>query len=216
MLDLFFFGGYVPAVFTLDGGRLDPLWLLFTRERAISGERLGVEFTVVGGEAFAGGKLKLPAVHGAGEDAVLYFAEAREIGLEVGAAALDAVAVAFTKLVLRCLLRVVAFDILDAFWREALEKDVNVFVVWSLALRFKATGEEEVVDPVLDVANDAGLDEGGVYLEAVLPLFVMPWIDFALLEIDDHRLLAAVDEQAAIDADTGEVRVFQQWLEPVT
>ncbi len=189
-----FFGWYVPAVFAFDGGWLDPLLRFFTRECTIGGERLGVEFAIVGGEAFAGGKLKLPAVHGAGEDAVLYLGETRKISLEVGAAALNTIAVAFPELMLRRLFRVVAFDVLDAFGREALEKDVDVFVVWSLALRFKATGEEKVVDPVFDVADDAGLDEGGINLETVLPLFVVPWIDFALLEIDDHRLLAAVDE----------------------
>ena len=50
-----------------------------------------------------------------GEDAVLYFAEACQVSLEMWAAALHAVTVAFPKLVFRRLFRVIAFDILDAF-----------------------------------------------------------------------------------------------------
>ena len=184
--------------------------LLFTScWSAVFGETLGVELAVVRGEALAGGQLELPAMHGTGEDAVLYLAKTCKIGLEMWTAALDAVAIALPELLLRRLFSIVAFDILDALGREALEENVDVFVIRSLALCFEATGEEEIVDPVLDVTDDAGFDESRVNLEAVFPLFIVPWVDLTLLEIHDHRLLSTVDEEAPVDADAGEIGVFQ-------
>ena len=63
-----------------------------------------MEVFVVAGQAFAGGDVELPAVEGAGEDAVLDLAEAGQVGLQVRAAALDAVAAALPGLLLRLLL----------------------------------------------------------------------------------------------------------------
>src|SRR5437868_5459556 len=55
-------------------------------------QRLAEQTPVVRGEAAARRELELPAVQRARQDAVLDHAEARQIGLQVRAAALDAVA----------------------------------------------------------------------------------------------------------------------------
>jgi len=47
------------------------------------------------GEAAASSQLELPAMHGTCEHAIFYMGEARQVGLQVGTAALDAVAMAF-------------------------------------------------------------------------------------------------------------------------
>src|SRR5579885_1064809 len=108
-------------------------------------------------------------MHGAGEHAVLDFGEARQVGLEVRAAALDAVAVALPELLVRRLLGVVALGVLQAFGREALEEIVDVLVVGSLALSLEATGEENLVDPVLLMVNDAVFEQRAVDVEAIVP-----------------------------------------------
>src|SRR5947207_15333602 len=140
---LFFFGWYIPAVFTLDSGRPDPLLLLFTScWSAVFGEMLGVELAVVRGEALAGGQLELPAMHSTGEDALLYLAETCKVGLEMWTAALDAVAIALPELLLRRLFSIVAFDILDALGRESLDENVAVSAISSHSTCFEATGGE--------------------------------------------------------------------------
>ena len=60
---------------------------------------LGIERVAFRGQAASGCQFKLPAVHCAGQDAVLYFGEAGQVGFEMGAAALDAIAVAFPELI---------------------------------------------------------------------------------------------------------------------
>ena len=116
----------------------------------------------------------MPAVHGAGQDAVLDFGEACQVGLQVGAAALDAVAVAFPELLHGGLLGVVALRVLQAFGREAFEEVVDVFVVGSLTLRLEAAGEKDLVDPVLFMMDDAILEQGAIDVKAVIPLFIPP------------------------------------------
>src|SRR5260221_12766993 len=108
-------------------------------------------------------------MHGACQNAVLDLAKACKIGLEMWTAALDAVAIAFPELVFRIFFSVVPFNILNTFRREAFEENVDIFVVGTLALSFEAAGEEEIVDPVLHVTNNAGFDQSGVHLEAVFP-----------------------------------------------
>src|SRR5579885_3695321 len=115
-------------------------------------------------------------MHGAGEHAVLDLGEARQVGLEVGTAALDAVAVAFPELLVRRLLGVVALGVLQAFGREALEEVVDVLVVGSLALGFEAAGEENLVDPVLFMMNDAVFEQRAVDMEAIVPLLILPGV----------------------------------------
>src|SRR2546421_7311672 len=110
---------------------------------------LRVEWMSLRSQAATGGQLELPAVHGAGEDAVLNFGEAGQVGFQMGAAALDAIAVAFPQLLHGGLLGGVTLGVLQAFGREAFEEVVDVFVVGSLTLRLEAAGEKDLVDPGL-------------------------------------------------------------------
>ena len=104
--------------------------------------RLRIEWMALGSEAAPGSQFKLPAMHCAGQHAVLDAGEARQVGFEVGAAALDAIAVALPQLLHCRLLGVVAFGVLQAFRREALEEVVDVLVIGSLTLRLEAAGEQ--------------------------------------------------------------------------
>src|SRR5215469_7309254 len=99
---------------------------------------LRIERVALRSEAAPRSQLELPAVHGAGQHTILNLCEAREIGLQVRAAPLDAIAVAFPELLHRRFLGVVPLGVLQAFGRETLEEIVNVLVVRSLALRLEA------------------------------------------------------------------------------
>src|SRR5258706_4894152 len=178
-------------------------------------QALREELAIIGSQASACGQFKLPTMHGTCQDTVLDLAKACEIGLEMWTAALDAVAIAFPELVFRIFFGVVSFNILNTFRRETFEENVDIFVVGTLALSLKATGEKEVIDPALHVTNNAGFDQSGVHLEAILPSFASPWIYLALLEVDHHSLLATVDEQASIDTHTGKVSNLQEGFEPI-
>src|SRR6266567_7424566 len=76
---------------------------------------LAEELTIVGGQALACCQFKLPAVHSTCQDTILNLAKTREVGLEMGAAPLDAVAIAFPELVFRVFFRVIPFNILNTF-----------------------------------------------------------------------------------------------------
>jgi len=97
-------------------------------------------------------------VHGTRQNAILYLAEAGEVGLQVRAAPLDTVTIDFPELVLWGLFGVVSLNVLKPLGRRALEENVHVLVVWSFALRLEAAGEEEIVHPILYMANNAGFD----------------------------------------------------------
>src|SRR5207249_2561805 len=71
-------------------------------------ERFREQPPVVRGQAATGGELELPAVQRAGEHAVLDDAEARQVGLQMRAAPLHAVAGALEEFPLRQLLGVAA------------------------------------------------------------------------------------------------------------
>src|SRR5262249_49281535 len=130
--------------------------------------RFGAEVPVVAGQALAGGDVELPTVKGAGEDPVLDLPEAGQVGLQVRAAALDAVPTALPRLLLRLLLGVEPLGVLDALGREALEKAVDILVVRTVALRRETAGEKNLVHPILVVPLDARLDERRVEEEPVL------------------------------------------------
>src|SRR5215469_222449 len=55
---------------------------------------LRIESMPLRGEAAASSQFELPAVHCTGEHTIFYLRKARQVGLQVGTAALDAVAVA--------------------------------------------------------------------------------------------------------------------------
>ncbi len=57
--------------------------------------RLRIESMPLGGEAAASSQFELPAVHCTSEHAIFYMRKARQVGLQMGTTALDAVAVAF-------------------------------------------------------------------------------------------------------------------------
>src|SRR5947209_8630284 len=166
-------------------------------------------------QAATGGQLELPAVHGAGEDAVLDFGEAGQVGFQVGAAPLDTVAVAFPQLLHGGLLGVVALGILQAFGREAFEEVIDVFVISSLTLGLEAAGEKYLVDPVLFMMDDTVLEQGAVDVKAVIPLFILPGVDAARMEIKHDLLHVAVDQYPPVDAYRRQVCYLHEWLEPV-
>src|ERR1700730_7640362 len=145
--------------------------------------RLRVQRMSLRGQTASGGKLELPAVHGQCQHPVLDFGEARQVGFQVRAAALDAVTVALPELLYGSFFGVIAFGVLQAFGREAFEEVIDVLVVGSFALRLEATGEENLVDPVLFMMNDAVFQQGAVNVEAVIPLFLVPGVDAARMEI---------------------------------
>ena len=86
-------------------------------------------------------------------------------------AALDTIAVAFPKLLYGGLFSIVALGILQAFWGEAFEEIVNVLVICTFALCLEAAGEEDLVDPVFLVMNDAIFKKRRVNMKAIIPLF---------------------------------------------
>src|SRR5258706_16343439 len=131
------------------------------------------------------------------------------------AAPLDAIAIALPQLVYRRLFGVVTLCILQALRRETLEKIIDVLVVRSLALRLEATGEENLVDPVLFVVNNAVFEQSAINVEAIIPFFAIPRIDTARVKIKHDLLHIAVDQDAPIDADAGQVGLFQQRLKPI-
>src|SRR6266487_1528789 len=87
-------------------------------------------------------------------------------------ATLDAIAVAFPELLYSSLFGVVAFGILQAFRREALEEIVYILVVRSLTLCLEAAREENLVDPVFLVMHNAVFEKRRVNVETVIPLLV--------------------------------------------
>ena len=64
-------------------------------------QRLCVERMALGGQTAPGLQIKLPAMHCAGQDAILNLRKARQISLQVRTAALDAVTVSFPELLIR-------------------------------------------------------------------------------------------------------------------
>src|SRR5260221_3102511 len=119
--------------------------------RPLIRNRLRIERVALRSKAAPRSQLKLPAVHGASQHAILNLCEAREIGLQVRAAPLDAIAVAFPELLYCRFLGVVPLGILQAFGRQALEEVVNIFVVRPLALRLEAAEEENLFVPFFSV-----------------------------------------------------------------
>jgi hypothetical protein len=113
----------------------------------------------------------LPAMHRAGQDAVLDMRKTCQICLQMRAASLNAIVIAFPELFYGGLFGIIALGILQAFWREALEEIVHVLVVRSLALGLEAAGKENLVDPVLLVVNDAVFEKRRVNVKTVIPLF---------------------------------------------
>src|SRR5258708_15771089 len=176
--------------------------------RPLIRNRLRIERVALRSKAAPRSQLKLPAVHGASQHAILNLCEAREIGLQVRAAPMVAIAVAFPELLYCRFLGVVPLGILQAFGRQALEEVVNIFVVRSLALRLEAAGEENLVDPVLLVMEDAVFDQGMVYVKAVIPLFAIPCIYAARMVVKHNLLHVAIDQHAPIDPDTGQVSLL--------
>src|SRR6266511_3524909 len=174
---------------------------------------------VVGGEAAPGRQVELPAVHPAGEHAVLDVAELRQVRLQVRAAALDQVAVHLDQLLHRRLLRVPALGVLEPLRRQRLEPVVDVLVVGPLAGGLEAAGQEQLVHPVLFVVDDAGLHQRPVDPEAVAERLALPGVDPAL-EVVDHDLLVApplvgdLQQHPPVDALTGQVRLGEQGLPP--
>src|SRR5258708_11062340 len=126
--------------------------------RPLIRNRLRIERVALRSKAAPGSQLKLPAVHGASQHAILNLCKAREIGLQVRAAPLDAIAVAFPELLYCRFLGVVPLGILQTFGREALEKIVNIFVVRSLALGFEAEGAANTVAPLPLTLPHTGLE----------------------------------------------------------
>src|SRR5258708_4978255 len=96
--------GLVPAVIAFlanrgaqaIGGRWPgyALWFRFAK-------RLRVERMALRGQAASGFQIELPAMHRAGQYAVLNFCKARQVGLEMRTAALNAIAVALPELLIR-------------------------------------------------------------------------------------------------------------------
>src|SRR6185312_9623762 len=154
-------------------------------------------------------------MHGAGQDTVLYLCEARQISLQMRATPLDAITIALPQLVYGGLFGVVALGILQTFRREAFEKIIDVFVVRSLALGLEAAGEEDLIDPVLFMANNAVFEQRAVDVETIIPFLAIPGINTTRVKIEHNLLHIAVDQDAPIDADAGQVGLFQQRLKPV-
>jgi hypothetical protein len=133
-------------------------------------DRLRIKRMTFRCEAAPCGQFKLPAMHRACQDTVLDMSKASEICFQVRATALDAVTVAFPELLNCRLFSIVALGILQAFWREAFEEIVNVLVICTFALCLEAAGEEDLVDPVFLVMNDAIFEKSRVNVEAIIPL----------------------------------------------
>src|SRR6266480_6624156 len=85
-------------------------------------------------------------------------------------ATLDTIAITFPKLLYSSLFSIVALGILQAFRREALEEIVDILVIRSLALCLEAAGEENLVDPVLLVMNNAIFEKRRVNVKAIIPI----------------------------------------------
>jgi hypothetical protein len=97
------------------------------RSGVVPSRACGVEPAVVGGQAAPGGQVELPAVHPAGQDPVVDLPKASQVGLEVGAAALDQVAVQGEQLLVGGLLDVPALGVLQPLGREGLEEVVDAW-----------------------------------------------------------------------------------------
>src|SRR5437660_9787156 len=144
-------------------------------------------------------------MHRACQNPVLYSGKARQIGFQMRAAPLDAIAIALPQLVYRRLLGIVTLGILQPLRREALEKIIDVLVVCPLALGLEAAGEENLVDPVLFVVNNAVFDQSAVNVEPIIPFFAIPCIDTARVKVKYNLLHIAVDQYTPIDTDAGQV-----------
>src|SRR5947209_6750070 len=123
-------------------------------------------------------------------------------------ATLDVIAIAFPELLYSSLFGVVAFGILQAFRCEALEEIVYILVIRSLALCLEATGEENLVNPVLLVMNNAIFEKCRVNVKAIIPFVAIPCIDTPGMEIKHDLLYFTVDYYTPIDAHTGQVSLF--------
>src|SRR6266516_2824628 len=177
-----------------------------------------VEAAVVGGQAAPGGELELPAVHVAGEHAVLDHAELRQVGLEVRAAALYQVAVQGDQLLGLAQLGVPALGVLEALGRQHLEPVVDVLVVGAVAGGLEAARQKQLVDPVFVVAGDARLHQGAVDAEGVAARLALPDLHAAIEEVDHHLLalhrVGGVQQHATVHPRAGPVGLRQQRLPP--
>src|SRR6266550_1035984 len=116
------------------------------------------------------------------------------------AATLNTIAVSFPELLIRRFLRIIALGVLQTLWCETFEEVVNILVICSLARSLKAAGEEDLIDPVLFVVDDAVFQQGTVNIEAIIPFFVLPGVDLASMEVQHNLLHIAINQHAAIDA----------------
>src|ERR1043166_2983150 len=103
--------------------------------------RLGafdLDLVGIGREAAAGFQIELPAVHQAGEHAVLDAAEARQIGALVRAIALHAIAAELAHVVVARMRGEIGLGVFEPLRRQALEERIEIFVVGPLALGAEA------------------------------------------------------------------------------
>src|SRR5690606_37139918 len=115
------------------------------------------------------------------------------ISLQVRAAALNRVALAFERLLLVMLFDVVTLGILHAFQRQQLEERVEELVVGALPLGLESAGKEDVVNPVFFVVDDAVLNQRAVDVEDVaIGRNAVPFANLAIDEVDHD--LAAIAE----------------------
>ena len=134
--------------------------------------------------------------------------KAGQIGLKMWAAALDTITVTFPKLLYSSFFRIVALGILQAFWGEALEEIVDIFVICPLALCFESAREENLVNPVLLVMNNAIFEKGAVNVKAIIPIMAIPCIDTPGMEVKHDLLYITVDHDSSIDTHASEVSLF--------
>src|SRR6266705_1628552 len=108
-------------------------------------------------------------------------------------ATLDTIAVGFPELFIRRFFSIIALGILQTLGRETFEEVVNVLVICSLACSLKTAGEEDLIDPVLFVVDNAVFQQGAVNMEAIVPFFVLPGVYLARKEIQHNLLHIAID-----------------------
>ena len=175
---------------------------------------------VVGREAATGREIELPVVHLALEHPVVHGAEPFEIGAQMRAPLLDHVLAAPKHLVdgLREG-RVVALTERHALDRQGLEERVHVFVVRALPMGLEATGEKEIVDPVLDVAFDQRLDQRAVEIDAMEHRLVLPLTHLPGPEIDEDTevgptIVSEEDQHVPVDPAARQRREVEQRLDP--
>src|SRR5690606_12691794 len=142
------------------------------------------------GQAAAGAQVELPAVHLAGQRVTLDLGEARQVRLEVRAAALDVPVTEADLLVLHdpLVLVVPPLGVLQPLLRQALEERVDELVVLPDPGRGEAAGQEQRVAPVDLAGVEQVLHQGPPGPEAVAHLLVRVRPDLAGGEVDDDRL----------------------------